>query len=250
MKQTTRIKILTSIFLLTGLLAGYILFKDFGWTSTENSKIALTVDSSSLFKITTVYNNETTILTKGPANWVVNSKYNVRNNLIPLLFIGLTKSEVKRPVAAENKEKIIALLKQKGVRIKTEDAINVNSFTLASNDNDANSSYYMAEGSTEPYIIFVPGFTGDMANLFKMDEANWRSKILFNSTPLSLQQIKISYPSFPKSNISIKWNTNKTFTIDGIQFIDSSKVVTYLAQFEQVTVDQYLYKNKELIINS
>ena len=248
MKQNKRIKLLTITFLITGLFAGYIVLKNTSWSTTEATKLDLAIDSTSLKKLTLIHNNQTTVLTKSETGWMVNEKYNARKNLIQLLFVGLTKSELKRPIASENKEKVITILKQNGTLVKTVDGNNTNSFYIASNDNDANSSYYMKEGDAEPYIIFVPGFSGDMANLFKMSEVNWRSKVLFNSTPISLQNISISYPSIPKSNVSIKWNTNKTFTINGVNSIDSTKVVTYLAQFEQVNVDQYIYDNKELII--
>jgi hypothetical protein len=250
MKQTARIKLLSFLFILSGLGAAFVLFKNSGFKNENTSSIKVSVDSSTLNKITLHYDSQTTVLTKGRRSWMVNGKYKTRSNLLQLMMIGLSKAEVKRPVAEENKKKVRELLKQKGISIKAEGDDWNKSFLLASNDNDANSSYYMEEGSSEPYVIFVPGFSGDMANLFKMDEAAWRSRELFISTPVSLQKITISYPAFKESNVSIQWNANKTFNIAGVKNADSSKVITYLAQFEQVNVDQYVYKNKENILTT
>lgn len=250
MKQNTRIKLLSLLFVLTGIGAAFILMQDFGFGSSDTTAQKISVDSATINKITLRYDTNATVLTKANRNWKVNGKYNARPNLTQLMIVGLSKAEVKRTVAAENKQKVIAQLKKQGIEVKAEGDGWKKTFLLATNDNDANSSYYLEEGSKEPVIIFVPGFSGDMANLFKMDEAGWRSRELFISTPLSLQRINVSYPAFKASNVDIQWNTDKTFTIAGIKNVDSSKVITYLSQFEQVNVDGYVYKNRDAILGS
>src|SRR5207244_538055 len=101
------------------------------------------------------------------------------------------------------------------------------SFKLYTNDNDPNSSYYLAEGSSEPLIVYVPGFSGDMTNLFKLDEAGWRSRELFRSNPMTLQSIKISYPSMAQNNIEINYTEGRNFKINGVTNIDSTRLLTY-----------------------
>ncbi len=250
MKQSARIKLLTFLFLLTGIGASLILLKNTGWNTSEASALDISVDSSSLRKITLRYGTTTTLLSKeGSNSWKVNGQYKVRPNLIQLMIVGLSKAEIKRPVSSENKAKVLELLKQKGVEVKVEGGDWHKTFLLSSNDNDANSSYYLEAGSTEPYVVYVPGFSGDMANLFKMDEASWRSRELFISTPLSLQKISVSYPTLKNNNVEIRWNADKTFEVSGISSqVDTGKVLTYLAQFEQVNVDSYLSENKETIL--
>jgi hypothetical protein len=250
MKQPVRIKLFSALFLLTGVAAIFILLKDVGYGkhATTDSKISL--DSASIQHITITLDSQTTQLNKGNRTWMVNGKFAIRPNLLQLMLVGLTKAEIKRPVSAENKNKVTALLRQKGIKVQVQGNDWQKQFLLSSNDNDPNSSYYLEEGSDEPSIIYVPGFSGDMANLFKMDEASWRSRALFISTPISLQKIAVSYPAFKSSNVEILWNADKTFRVSGVKNIDSSKVINYLAQFEQVNVDQFLYKNKTRIIDS
>ncbi len=247
MKQAVRIKILISIFLISGLGAVYVLLKDSSYGSSSSNSLKISIDSASLSKITLTHSNQTTLLTKGQRSWRVNDKYKTRPNPIQLMVVGLSKAEIKRPVAEENKKRVTDLLLQKGILVTAEGTDWKKSFRLVANDNDANSSYYREEGSAELYVVYVPGFTGDMSILFKMTEADWRSKELFISTPLSLQKINVTYPSFKDKNIEIKWN-DKNFSIGGIKNIDSTRVVTYLSQFEQVNVDSYIYKDKELIM--
>jgi hypothetical protein len=250
MKQQTRIKILLVLFILTGLGAAIVLLKNTGFGKDEANSLKISVDSTTFNKLTLQYDNVTTVLIKGAQGWRVNGKYKARPNLTQLMEVGLSKAEIKRTVAEENKAKVMELLNQKGILVKAEGEGWTKTFHLLSNDNDANSSYYLEEGSSEPYIIFVPGFSGDMANLFKMDESGWRSKALFSSGPLSLQKISVTYPAFKSSSIEIKWNADKTFEVAGIKTdIDTSKVVTYLSQFEQVNVDTYIYKNKDSILS-
>jgi len=248
MSQKNRIKIFAILFLATGIGALLVLLKDIDFGSDENPSQKIAVDSVSLSKITLTYKATTTILKKGKPNWTVNDKFRARQNLINLMIVGLTKAEIKRPVAAENKSKIAELLIQKGIKVMVESDGKNTIFYIAPNENDSNSSYYLEEGKTEPYIIYVPGFSGDMTNLFSMDEAGWRNRELYSSTPMSLQKIAVYYPKFKDKSVEIVWNADKTFTIKGITTIDSTKVITYLTQFEFVNVDGYVYDNKETIM--
>lgn len=249
MKQALRIKLLFSIFLITGLGAGYVLLKNTNYGSSSDAKMKIALDSATLSKITLSHSDQTTVLVRGQRNWTVNSKYKTRQNPIQLMVVGLSKAEIKRPVAEENKKRVTDLLNKNGILVTAEGEGWKKSFRIVGNDNDANSSYYKEEGQNELYVVYVPGFTGDMSILFKMTEADWRSKELFISTPLSLQQINVNYPSFKDKNIEIKWN-DKNFTIGGIKNIDSTRVVTYLSQFEQVNVDNYIYKDKEILLQT
>jgi hypothetical protein len=248
MKQSSRIKILTFLFLITGLGATFVFVKDSSFVKGSESSIKISVDSSSLNKVTLNYNHQTTVLTKTPLKWMVNGKYEARPNLIQLMTIGLSKSEVKRPVAKENEKKVTDFLNKNGIKVKVDGEDWSKNFIISPNENDANSSYYIEEGSSEPLVVYVPGFKSNMANLLKMTEAEWRSKELFISTPLSLQKISVSYPAYKLSNVEIKWNSDKTFKVEGVNKVDSSKVITYLSQFEQVYIDNYIYKDKEKIL--
>ena len=248
MKQSTRIKLLSIIFLITGIGAVLILWKGTGFGNSDANGINVSVDSSSLNKITLRYNDQTTVLTKVPLKWMVNGKYKASSNLIQLIIVGLSKAEVKRPVAEENKKRVIEFLKQKGIQVKVEGTDWNKKFLIYTNENDVNSSYFLEEGNPEPYIIYVPGFSGDMTNIFKKSEADWRSRILFTSTPTSLQKIAVSYPAYKTSNVEIIWNADRTFKVAGINKVDTAKVYTYLSQFEEVNVDNYVYKDKEAIM--
>lgn len=250
MKQLSRIKLLSVLFILTGLVAAFVLFKDSTFNNNEPSSLKISTDSASLNKITLLFDTQSTVLTKGDNNWQVNGKYKARPTLIQNIVIALSKVEVKRLVAEENKKKIIDLLKQKGVRVNIEGDEWNKKFLISSNDNDANSSYYLEEGSSEPYIVYVPGITGDMAILFKMTEVKWRNRALFVSTPMSMQKVAVSYPEHKSSNVEIKWNSDKTFQIEGVNKVDTSKIINYLSQFEQVNVDSYVYENKDTIMAS
>ncbi|HVD99321.1 MAG TPA: DUF4340 domain-containing protein [Cytophagaceae bacterium] len=250
MKQPNRIKILFLLFVFTGLGAALVLFKNTDFGKSDSSSLKVAIDSSSLQKVTLRYDSLTTVLTKGNQNWMLNGKYKARTNLTQLMILGLSKAEVKRPVAEENKQKVADQLRKSGIRVTAEGDGWKKTFLLSSNDNDANSSYYMDEQSSEPYVIYVPGFSGDMANLFKMDEAGWRNRELFTSTPLSLQKITVSYPAFKASNVEIRWNPDKTFDVVGVKKVDSAKVITYLSQFDQVNIDHYIYKDKVAILQT
>lgn len=247
--MNSRIKIYLILFMISGIGAAVVLMKDIHFGSDSGSATKIAVDTAAITKISYSTDSSSVFLAlKGKDKWKVNNKFNARENLIKLMMVGLAKAEVKRPVAEENKEKVLKYLSSKGVKVKIEGDEKTVSFLIISNENDANSSYYLAEGSKEPLIIYVPGFSGDMTNLFKLDESGWRSKELFRSNPMTIQNIKVTYPSQPQSSFEIIYTEGRNFRIPGVINMDSTRLFTYLLQYEQVNVDNYITENKDLIL--
>ncbi len=116
------------------------------------------------------------------------------------------------------------------------------------NENDVNSTYFLAEGSSDPVIVFVPGVKGDLSELASLQEQDWRSRVLFNSSPRSLQKVSVSFPGAPSENFTIVSKGNK-FEVENLPAQDSSKIHRYLMLYGVTNVDKYIVNGKDTIVN-
>jgi len=236
---TTRVKVLFLVATVTGALAF--------WTSVNKGKSGkpiysdfVSIDTTDLIKVAFTVNGETHyVAPKTSSTWFIDSKYEVRRDFITTMKLGLARMDVKMPVSTELKESIRKRLLTEGVRVEvgTEEA--TKEFWILTNDNDNNSSYFISSKEAEPYIIYVPGFTGDLTDLFKIKVSDWRNKALFRNMIGNIQEITLNYESFPKDGFVIKQKIGGYEVID-MQSVDSTKLYTYLGLFQRINVENIL----------
>lgn len=236
---TTRVKVLFLVATVTGALAF--------WTSVNKGKSGkpiysdfVSIDTTDLIKVAFTVNGETHyVAPKTNSTWFIDSKYEVRRDFITTMKLGLARMDVKMPVSTELKESIRKRLLTEGVRVEVGSEEATKEFWILTNDNDNNSSYFISSKEAEPYIIYVPGFTGDLTDLFKIKVSDWRNKALFRNMLGNIQEITLNYESFPKDGFVIKQKIGGYEVID-MQSVDSTKLYTYLGLFQRINVENIL----------
>src|SRR5690606_167918 len=171
--------------------------------------------------------------------WFIDSKYDVRRDFITTMKLGLARMDVKMPVSTELKDAVRSRLLAEGVHVEVSTEEGTNQFWVLTNDNDNNSSYFINSKDAEPYIIYVPGFTGDLTDLFKIKVGDWRNKALFRNVPGSIEEISLKYESSPEDGFVIKQKIGGYEVID-MKKVDSTKLYTYLGLFQRMNVDNFL----------
>jgi len=236
---TTRVKILFLLTLLTGAIALWTLFNK---NSSGKPVYAdfIKIDTTDILKVTFTVGKETHyVAPKTNALWFIDSKYDVRKDIITTMKLGLARMDVKMPVASEIREDVKKRLISTGVHVQVLTEGGEKEFWVLTNDNDNNSSYFISSPSAEPYVIYVPGFTGDLTDLFKLKAGDWRNKALFRNVPGGIEEIELSYKSSPKDGFVIKKVLNSYEVID-MPKADSTRLYTYLSLFQRINVDNYL----------
>jgi hypothetical protein len=235
MKEFKRIKILSVVFVALAITAFFAL-KEKSATNTINKEgyfIAIK-DTSGINKITFKNKGGLQTLAKSfKGEWKINNKYEARTRWIQTLLVGLSKLEIKRPVAEENKARVFNLLNENGVEVKVYNGDKVKSFILESNDHDPNSTYFLEEEGKVPYIVYVPGITGDITTLFKFNESDWRSRKIFGGSIRGLKSIKVDYPEVSKNSFEIAFQGGG-IQLSKIAKLDTLKLLNYLDQYQYV----------------
>jgi hypothetical protein len=240
MRSLTRIKILSVVFVMLLIAAYFSLQQKLTTNTIKNNDQSVSIeDTASIEKITIEKGGEVRVLTKSPnSTWLVNNKYKVRTNVINLLLLGLNQLEIKRPVSEEMKNKTLDLLKRSGTKVTVEYGGQKKSLVFASNENDINTSLLITENSSTPNIAYVPGVPGDINNIFKLTEQEWRSRELFSSKPGEIQTLKVTYPK-ASDNFEIYFQGGNLILKD-VAPLDSNKLFEYLELYRYVPVSSYL----------
>jgi hypothetical protein len=236
---TTRVKILFLLTIVTGAGACWTLFSK-GKAGKPVYADFAAIDTTDIIKVAFTSAGETHyVAPKNNAVWFIDSKYDVRKDIITTMKLGLARMDVKMPVASELRADVKKRLLSDGVHVQVQTEQGEKEFWVLTNDNDNNSSYFISSIDAEPYIIYVPGFTGDLTDLFKLKAGDWRNKALFRNLPGGIEEITLSYQSSPKDGFVIKQNLNRYEVID-MPAVDSTRLFTYLSLFQHINVENYL----------
>lgn len=240
MKIPLRIKVLSVVFLVLAVAAYFALQKKLTVDTIQKNDTEVAIaDTSSIEKITVEKDGETRVLKKEGGVWKINDRYEVRHNVMNLLLMGLHQLEIKRPVAEELKKNTMDLLRQKGAKVTVDFGDRTKTLLFASNENDVNTTYLLPGKGSTPYVAYVPGVPGDINNIFKLQEHEWRSRELFRSNSGSVQHLKVTYPSDPSQSFEIYFEGGEYF-VRGLSKMDTARVDSYLNYYSFAPVSGYV----------
>ncbi|MFN6944897.1 MAG: hypothetical protein ACK4ND_08095 [Cytophagaceae bacterium] len=235
---TNRIKILSAIVVVLSIAAWFALQEKNRVASFEGNITFNISDYTAVHEVAYEKRGKKNVLKKKEEFWVLNNRFPVREQLIDLMFLGFSKSEIRRPVAEENRKNVIQNILQNGFKVSIKEGPNTFEARILANENDQNSAYFLVEGTDVPFITFVPGFTGNITNVFDLNELDWRHRGIFASDNRSLQSISVSYPATPSDDFKIKF-AKGTFEVEGVAAVDTMALVDYLNQYQFVNVSGY-----------
>lgn len=176
--------------------------------------------------------------------WYIDNAYPVKDQFLALIQTGFSRLKVKRVLSKEFKTQADSLFAKEGIEIQWVSSEGTGSFSVVSNPNDPNSSYYRSASlGDETYVAFVPGFTGDISNIFKLETLEWRKKTLLAGSSRTIQSIQLQYSNQQSESFILSF-INGDYQVIDVQSLDSTKLYTYLGHYEQFSVDKYLSLDK------
>ncbi len=233
----------------------YLLFDYNKKTALKNEKefaIENTEDINKVFLSDRKGNN--IILSKTNNNWIINDKYDVRDDAIKTLLSTIEQIEIQRPVSNTSFNNVIRQLATTGVKVEIYYHNNVKVYTVGSSTPDHLGTYMLMDDAENPYIVHIPGFNGFLSPRYgiqgyELNINNWRDNSIFKINSEEIQEISLlNYNEQEKSfliqkeplrlinndSISIKYNINKT--------------VEYFNNFSNIECEKY--KGFEIDISS
>jgi len=200
-------------------------------------------DSSSVTRIfmTDKNNNTVTLSRKAPGKWLVNDKYPAQNQSIDLLLKTMVEIEVQQPVARAAHDNIVKELAVNAVKVEIYQQVyridlfgTINWFPhekltrvyYVGGATQSNLGCFMLmQDSSEPFIVFLPGFRGFVSPRYSPIEKYWRNYNIFNKTIPEIQTVRVEIPATPDYSYEVKNTGNNKFAL--ISLIDNEPVMNY-----------------------
>jgi hypothetical protein len=183
--------------------------------------------------------NSQSILSRENEQWKINNTFLVKEQLIENLLLALNRLEIQYPVSKAEKQQIASLLEKEGILVEIKKSSLGAIKFYVSKPSMSEKTYMMMTRSSEPYVVKIPGFKGQIAQLFVPDENFWRNKIVFDYLPQNISTIIVDYPQSNQKSFRIKnFNDGSFALLDSEnkpqQEFNVEKVARYFTYFQKI----------------
>jgi Domain of unknown function (DUF4340) len=147
---------------------------------------------------------EVTLERKGDT-WIYNGEYPARMTAIGTLLETLRRINVYYVPTKASEQSIIKSLAAEGLKVEVygKDGNKLKVYYIGGVTNDETGTYAIMEGSEQPYVTHIPGFTGQLRSRFLIARDDWRSRHVFQEKPEEIQSISVEYPQRRTSSFRI-----------------------------------------------
>lgn len=175
--------------------------------------------------------------------WLVNGKEEARRSAVAFIEKILTGMKIKSPVAPELFMQEITDKKLEPVRVRIyENRKMLSSFLVFKTRSNVYGNIMKKNEKSKPFIVYVPGFEGDIGSGFTVNELFWTPYSIFNLLPSEILDVTLENPAEPASSFTIS-GKNSIYTLsDGNSNLagwDSSRVRRYISYFAMIPFESW-----------
>ena len=183
------------------------------------------------------------LLERKGADWEVNEGKEARKSGIHFILRVLHEIEIKSPVSAEIFESEIASRGIEPVKVRVfEERRLVKSFLVYKTASNAYGNIMKMRRGAKPFIVYVPGYDGDIGSAFTLSELFWLPYTVFNLLPSEIASVDFENFSDTSFSFSIKRN-GREFGLSApgghVSGWDSSRVRRYISYFSYIPFEKW-----------
>ncbi len=239
--------------LLTGailliVLAFFLLRRNTGNTLTGNDREFEFKSTSRIDKIymSNKFTRKYILLKKSEDSiWKLNDSLEANNSQIEILFEGLRKMRVKRPVSKNEIEHVKKDIALNGTKVEIYENGQLSKvFYVGGNTQDEMGTYFLMEDAKEPYVCHIPGFNGYLSARFHVLTEAWRSKTIFSLSSENIKTIELEWPEKNEKFAIDNSGKEPLLSVSG-QYLKNNSMVnlnslrTYLSFWENLSFEGF-----------
>jgi hypothetical protein len=235
------------LFIITGLLL-LILFTRRSPFGKNNSSFG-SEPKEEITRIEFSKNGKRLTLQKKGEGWQVNGKAEARKSGVLFIIRILKEIKIKSPVSSELFETEITGKGIFPVRVMVYEKNRLlKSFYVYKTGSNIYGNIMKTKAFSKPYIVYVPGYEGDIGSGFSLNELFWQSYTVFNLLPSEIASIDLENLSDTTSSFSISQKDHK-YSLSGIagkmNGWDTSLVIRYISYFAFVPFESWAFETGE-----
>ncbi len=233
--------------LLAGVAAWFLLTKK---SSTLNPALKdfAVKDTAAIDKIFMADRKGNQVVLTREANgggWLVNGKFRARSSNINTLLYTIMALEVRSPVGKNLYNNTMSLMASTSVKTEIyQHGQLVKTYYVGHPTMDSQGTFMYLEGSSVPFIMYIPGFQGYLTTRYFAETAEWKDPAIFRYTPGSFKSLKVEDMARPARSFTLDITTDTTVkivqTASGKEVlpVDKMKVRSYLAGYQATSYEK------------
>jgi len=174
-------------------------------------------------------------LEKEGENWLINGKIETRKSGILFIIRVLQEIKIKSPVSAELFESEITGKGIDPARVKVyEKRKLLKTFLVYKTRSNTYGNIMKIKERSKPFIVYMPGYEGDIGSGFTLNELFWQPYMVFNLLPSEIASVSFENLSDTASSFSIV-NKDHRYVISG------TLVTRYLSYFTRIPFESWAF---------
>jgi hypothetical protein len=189
------------------------------------------------------------VLQKKGESWFINGKSEARKSGVLYIIRILKEIKIKSTVSKELFESEVTGKNLAPVKVKVyEKRKLIKTFLVYKTRSNIYGNIMKTKESSKPFIVYVPGYEGDIGSGFIVNELFWKPYTVFNLLPSEVSSIRFENLTDSVSSFSIIKKDNRFLLTDsepGFNTYDSSLVVRYVSYFAWIPFESWNFEMGE-----
>lgn len=183
------------------------------------------------------------VLEKNEDAWLLNGNTEARKNGVHFLIRILTELQIKSPVSPELYDSVITYRHIEPVFVRTwERRKLLSSFMVFKTRSNVYGNIMKIKSSSKPFIVYVPGYEGNIGSSFTLNELFWLPYTIFNKLPSEIAAVEVENIKDTSYSFLIK-RDKKSFKLsdrnNDLSGWDSTAVARYLSYFTWIPFESW-----------
>ncbi len=236
------------------LLIAVILIRRYGGFSVDSGDFAIT-HSDRVTAVILEKQGERLMLTRGESGWLVNERYEARPSAIQFLLETLSRISIKSTVPESQFQEEWKRDSSSVIRVEIRERPGkIKSFLVYPVTSNPYGNYFKKRVKGIPFIVNIPGYSGNVGSLFITNEKFWLPHTLYSCQPSDIQMIKmLIYDNEPQSFV-IYQDTPGAVKLhsfpeeEPVQNLDTGRVYRYLSYFNNLRFERWVFDSDSVDI--
>lgn len=188
-------------------------------------------------------------LEKAGERWLLNGKTETRKSGVLFIIRVLNEMKIKSPVSSELFESEINANNIEPVRVKVfEKSRLIKSFIVYKTPSNVYGNIMKMGAGAKPFIVYMPGFDGNIGSGFTLNELFWQPYTVFNLLPSEISVVDFENTADSVNSFTIKNSNGNYLLSDRIKNLsgwDTAMVTRYLSYFTRIPFESWAFELDE-----
>ena len=221
-----------------------IIFRSRSPFGKDNSSFASKPDQE-ITKIELSDNGKKLVLEDKGETWLINGKSETRKSGVMFLLRILKEIKIKSPVSSDLFGTEITAKNIRPVKVKVyENRRLLKTFLVYKTQSNVYGNFMKLKESSKPFIVYVPGYEGDIGSAFIVNELYWQPYIVFNLLPSEIASVHFENFTDTASSFKIS-NKSQHYSLScsrgNLKGWDTSLVARYITYFARVPFESWSF---------